>query len=55
MYIDEEKKSSAFLKGFMEISNDSSNHSKPNTNSNLFLGSNVTLTWSGLYTILKNR
>ena len=54
MYIDDEKASSAFQKGFMEMSDDSTNYSKTNTNFNLFLGSNVTLTWSGLLTILKN-
>ena len=55
MYIDNEKESSAFPKAFMEMSDDSTNYSKTNTNFNLFLGHNVTLTWSGLFTILKNR
>ena len=55
MYIDNEKQSSAFQKAFMEISDDTTHYSKTNTNYNLHLGSNVTLTWSGLFTILKNR
>ena len=55
MIIDVEKKSSAFQKGFMEMSENASNYSKTNTNFNLSLGNNVALTWLGLYTILRNR
>ena len=39
----------------MEVSDDSTNYSKTNINFNLSLSSNVTLTWSGLFTILKNQ
>ena len=55
MYIDNGKQSSALQKGFMEMSDNSTNYSITNTNFNLHLGSNITFTWSGLFTILKNR
>ena len=44
MYIDDEKESSALQKNFMEMSDNSLHYSKTNTNFNLSLGSNVTLT-----------
>ena len=55
IYIDDRKESYAIQKDFMEMSNDSTNYSKTNTIFNLFLGSNATLTCSGLFIILKNR
>ena len=55
MNIDNGIQSSALQKTFMEMSDNYSNYSKLNTNFDLSLGSNATLTWSGLFTILKNR
>ena len=55
MNIDNGIQSSALQKTFMEMSDNYSNYSKLNTNFDLSLGSNATLTWSGLFTILKNQ
>ena len=55
LYIDDGKESSALQKDFIEMSDDSSNYSKTNTFLSLSLGSIVTLIWSGLFRIIKDR